>query len=102
LTSGQASNALEGSHTLFSLHENAAGRIEILPGSGIQPANVHEILKRTGCDQIHASLGGERIDTSTLANPSVRFGGETLPPEDRYGATDPDAVAAMRQLLDSR
>ncbi len=53
LTSGQRATALEGSELIARLIKQAKGRIEILPGGKIRPDNVREILRRTGCTQVH-------------------------------------------------
>ena len=55
LTSGGASSALMGTATLRSLREQAAGRIIVMPGAGINPGNVRELIEKTGCMEVHAS-----------------------------------------------
>lgn len=54
LTSGHAATAAEGVATLATLSEQAAGRIQILPGGGIRAPNVANIVRRTGVTQVHA------------------------------------------------
>ena len=58
LTSGQQASAIEGAGLIRRLIERAAGRIEILPGAGISPANAADLIARTGATQIHGSFGG--------------------------------------------
>lgn len=55
LTSGCAPTALEGAPLLKKLNEQAAGRIKLMAGGGVTPANAAEILRLTGLDEIHAS-----------------------------------------------
>jgi len=55
LTSGQAATAEAGSALLRELREKAAGRIILLAGGGVTPANAAGILQATGCTEIHAS-----------------------------------------------
>jgi copper homeostasis protein len=55
LTSGGAKTALEGADRIRALIERAAGRIEILPAGGIREHNVEEVIRRTGCSQVHLS-----------------------------------------------
>jgi copper homeostasis protein len=55
LTSGGAKTALEGAERIRALIERADGRIEILPGGGIREENVEQIVRRTGCTQVHLS-----------------------------------------------
>lgn len=55
LTSGHCTNAYEGRFALKSLIEQAAGRIVIMPGCGITPANLKEIALVTGASEFHGS-----------------------------------------------
>ncbi len=54
LTSGHAVTAVGGVAALAVLNQQAAGRIQVLPGGGIRPHNVVDIVRRTGVTQIHA------------------------------------------------
>ncbi|MFB9864411.1 copper homeostasis protein CutC [Rufibacter immobilis] len=56
LTSGQEATALQGVPLLWELQERAAGKLIIMPGSGVNPANVREIMASTGVSEIHASV----------------------------------------------
>jgi copper homeostasis protein len=80
MTSGRAPTALGGAEMIRQLIERARGRIEILPAGGITPANVRELIARTGCQQVHGSFR--------------RHGSP-------HETTDASAVAAVRSLLDS-
>lgn len=55
LTSGGCATAEEGIDILQRLVRMAAGRIAIMPGAGVGPANVAEIVELTGVTEIHAS-----------------------------------------------
>jgi copper homeostasis protein len=102
MTSGQQATAYNGAALIAELIDRAAGRIEILPAGGINRFNLADVLSRTGCDQVHASLRMVRTDRSTLARPDVAFGGSLRPPEDRFESTSPAAVAELRARLESR
>ena len=56
LTSGQMPTAEQGIPLLKELVEQAAGRIIIMPGAGVNPQNAHRILSETGAHEIHGSL----------------------------------------------
>ena len=56
LTSGQAPTAEQGIPLLKQLVEQAAGRIIIMPGAGVNPQNASKILAETGATEIHGSL----------------------------------------------
>ena len=80
LTSGQAKSAMLGAETIAQMVRFAQGAIEILPGAGVTPDNVLRLLEITGCTQVHLSRRRELRDTSTRANPSLRFGHPQSPP----------------------
>lgn len=56
LTSGQAPTAEAGIPLLRQLVLQANGRIIIMPGAGVTPANARRILDLTGATEIHGSL----------------------------------------------
>ncbi|QDV23544.1 copper homeostasis protein CutC [Aureliella helgolandensis] len=56
LTSGGRPKAMDALEVLQEFVELAAGRIQVLPGSGITADNAAEILKKTGCAQLHGSF----------------------------------------------
>jgi copper homeostasis protein len=55
LTSGGRSTAMEGASVIKRLIEQAAGRIIIMPGSGISETNVADLVTFTGVNEIHSS-----------------------------------------------
>lgn len=55
LSSGGAASAMDGSANLRRLVEQAAGRIEVMPGAGIDADNVASLMAATGARQFHAS-----------------------------------------------
>ena len=59
LTSGGRNTASEGIGDLRALVVRAAGRIEIMAGSGVNPSNVRQ-LAATGVDALHFSARGMR------------------------------------------
>ncbi|MGH9500075.1 MAG: copper homeostasis protein CutC [Terriglobales bacterium] len=99
LTSGQKDTIAEGAELIAELIERAGKRIEILPGGGIRPFNVREIVERTGCRQVHMTAWGTARDFSTQARPEVRFGGSLHPPEDSYEVTDARLVKKIAGSL---
>ncbi|MBC5773124.1 copper homeostasis protein CutC [Pontibacter sp. KCTC 32443] len=56
LTSGQQETALQGAELIRELHKRAAGKMIIMPGGGVTPANVQELLSITGVREVHASF----------------------------------------------
>jgi copper homeostasis protein len=99
LTSGQEETAYYGAALIAELIRRCAGRIEVLPAGGINRFTVSDVVARTGCDQVHASLRAKREDRSAAARPQVSFGATVKLPEGRYDSTSPEAVAELRGLL---
>ena len=65
LTSGQKADALSGASLIASLVQQSAGRIIIVPGAGINPANIAEIQRLTGAAEFHSSARAPIIRTGT-------------------------------------
>jgi copper homeostasis protein len=99
MTSGQETSAYNGAANIAQYLRHAAERIEILPAGGINRFTVADVVSRTGCDQLHASLSSASKDRSVAARPQVAFGGTLKPPEDEFSVTDRTAVANLRQAL---
>ena len=95
LTSGQKPFSLAGAELIKELVGRAEGRIEIMPGGGIRPHNVTDLLEATGCRQIHLAAHRSILDSSTAANPSIAFGSDSAPSEDHVDIIDSNVVAAV-------
>lgn len=99
LTSGQRNSVPEGAAFIKRLIDYAGDRIEILPGGGIAPYNLQDMIERTGCRQVHLTALHTRYDLSTQQRPFVTFGGPLFPPENQYEVTDAGLVAEISQRL---
>lgn len=55
LTSGQRPKALDGAPLIAGLVRQAAGRITVMPGSGVNPSNIAEIERLTGASEFHST-----------------------------------------------
>ena len=100
MTSGQEASAYNGVGNIARYIKHAAGRIEVLPAGGINRFTVADVVARTGCDQVHASLSTGSKDRSVAARPQVSFGGTLKPPEDEFPVTDAGAVAGLVKALE--
>lgn len=58
LTSGGKSTAIEGANVIAHLVEQAAGRISIMPGGGINEVNVGDLVEYTKVTEVHSSARG--------------------------------------------
>lgn len=56
LTSGQKPKAIEGLDLIKALHQKAAGRIEIMAGSGVSQASMED-FSQSGIDAVHFTVG---------------------------------------------
>jgi copper homeostasis protein len=92
LTSGLAVKAPDGVETLRRLVEQADGRISLMAGSGITPANVADIIAETGVREVHASC---RLPVTSMDDALVRFG---FAAQIQY-RTDAGIVSRMRAIL---
>lgn len=93
LTSGGRKTAIEGVDMIARLNDRSAGRIRIMPGSGLHPANVDSMLQ-LGAREVHASC--RRSFGADLDDRATAFG---FQPETRF-ETDPELVRQMRAKLD--
>lgn len=71
LTSGQAVKVSDGKVTLRRLVEQAQGRISIMAGGGVTPANIADIVIETCVREVHAS---GRLPVASLDETLVQFG----------------------------
>jgi len=97
LTSGQQDTVPEGADLIKRLVDRAGDRIQVMPGGGIKPHNIDDVIARTGCRQIHVAAFTTRTDESTHHRPHVTFGGALMPPENRYDITDRDVVKGLAE-----
>lgn len=96
LTSGKKPSAFEGKDCIKGLVKYGKGKIEILPGGGINKNNAKELIEYTGVSAVHASARSERLDKSGLLNPEIFFGGKIdgkWNPEHLYKVTDAKLVS---------
>lgn len=90
LTSGQATRAPDAAPLLHRLFAHAAGRITLMPGSGITPDTVPK-LTHLPLTEIHASC----TTATSHSGPAVAFG--FAPATQRR--TDPAQIRALRAAL---
>ena len=91
LTSGGETTAEAGAQRIGALVRQAAGRIAVMPGSGVNPGNA-ALLKGLGIGEIHASCSAEVPVTGR----AVEMG--FAPPVWRQ--TSADRVRALRAALE--
>ncbi len=94
LTSGGATRAVEGATMIAAMRAQAAGRITVMPGSGVRPDNVAALLAETGAGEVHASASVAVVqdDPRVVA---LGFAGPGL------ARTDRAIVRALRDAIDA-
>ncbi len=92
LTSGQKPTALEGAQLINELIRQAAGRIIIMPGSGVRAENIFSLAKKTGAKEFHSSA-------SIFTNSKMNFINKAMNEKLTSVITDGDEVKKMVALL---
>ncbi|HEY4275875.1 MAG TPA: copper homeostasis protein CutC [Rhizomicrobium sp.] len=72
LTSGGSLKAPDGIEMIAAMVKRAAGRVEILAGSGLNPDNVRMMVEKTGVREVHGSFAAAWPDP--IDEKLVRFG----------------------------
>lgn len=95
LTSGQSPSAEEGLDLLKRLNETAAGRLKIMPGGGIGPANA-ALFDAAGFEEIHASA---TIGVRMTAEPGLPMNSLKFFDENLIWESDPERIAEIKRIL---
>lgn len=97
LTSGLSATAEAGIPLLRELVQQAAGRIIIMPGCGVNSGNAARILQTTGATEIHASARKNVGSGMKFRHSGVSMGN---PDCDEYARKETD-VNEVRAIVDS-
>ncbi|MBD9477448.1 copper homeostasis protein CutC [Pseudoxanthomonas sp. PXM02] len=96
LTSGGRATAMEGGEDIASHVRQAAGRLHVMPGAGIDATNIARLADLTGAHEFHASAKAPRASAMRFTPPAL----DGLSPD--WSETDPARVRALRAALDGR
>jgi copper homeostasis protein len=96
LTSGGKSTAMEGASNIAHLVEKAAGRLSIMPGSGVSEANVADLVHFTGVTEVHSSARIRVASKMKYHNDHILMGGVT---GDEY-STDVTGVDRVKAIIE--
>lgn len=97
LTSGGASSAIEGAENLKKLVKQADGRINIMPGAGINKNNLHQLLAETGATDFHASAKSFVQSKMQYRNTTTKMG--SIEDEYQYELTSVEKVKDLVAIL---
>ncbi|GLI65870.1 hypothetical protein VaNZ11_009506 [Volvox africanus] len=96
LTSGCHPTALQGADAIAGLVHRSAGRITILAGGGVTPANAAELVRHTGVTEIHSSARSRHISNMSYRRPGLSMASSQPPNDYEWNIADADIV---RQLV---
>jgi copper homeostasis protein len=99
LTSGLKSSAIEGKELLSRLVEKSARKIIIMPGGGINKANIEELVKITKAEEYHLS-GKSIVGSKTkYRNNDIKFNSASSIQEYDYIESDERKINDVVSLL---
>jgi copper homeostasis protein len=99
LTSGGRPDVFQGAETLAALQRQAAGRITILPGGGVKPERVTELVRATGVTEIHLSARVSEPSPMRYRRPDIPMGASTVPGEYERKVASANLIRAAREAL---
>lgn len=101
LTSGCAATAAEGVENIAAMVRRAAGRLIVIPASGVNAGNVASIIRHTGTFEIHASASADHPSKMKYRHQGVSMGGGC---QDEYTVRESDEgligniLSALREV----
>lgn len=101
LTSGQKARAADGAELIGELIKKAAGRIAIMPGSGVNEDSVREIVSKTATKEIHCSGATNVESTMKFRNPNIQEMGSEKGSSFTILTVDPLRIRKIRELAQS-
>ena len=99
LTSGCAADVTAGLPTITACVERAAGRIEILPGGGVNAGNAAEIVRMSGVRSLHLSAARWVPEAMRFRREGISLGAGAAPDETRHLETDEERLRALFATL---
>lgn len=98
LTSGLYQTAWEGRENLARFKKIAEGKINIMAGSGVTPANIREIAE-TGVDALHSAAKKTFASPMVFRNERINMGGDSS--VDEFATYEAD-LETIRELIEIR
>jgi copper homeostasis protein len=98
LTAGQQAVASRGASLIGELITRAAGRIAIMPGSGVNEGTVQDIVTKSGASEIHFSATAFKDSRMSYRNTNIAGMGSDEGAEFKLRTVDPERVKKMREL----
>lgn len=95
LTSGQEASAEKGLSLITTLVKHAQGRVSIMPGAGIDPSNIRDIVTMSGANEFHFSGKGTVNSPMQYRNNQLAMGGGDGLSEYQLSVADADTIRAV-------
>ncbi|GIL63860.1 hypothetical protein Vafri_17723 [Volvox africanus] len=99
LTSGCHATALQGADTIAELVRHSAGRITVLAGGGVTPANAAELVRQTGVTEIHSSAKSRHVSKMSYRRPGLSMASSQPPNDYEWNVADADIVQQLVKAL---
>jgi len=99
LTSGGKPKATEGIPLIKELVKMAGDKIIIMPGSGVNPQTLNEIIINTGASEYHCSARKFERSLMKYQNDDIHMGGSGIVDEYTNISVDVSMIRAMANLL---
>lgn len=99
LTSGQQPTAPQGLELIAELVTSAADRITVMPGVGIDAANILHVAAATGASEFHVYTERPRDSTMRFRKDNIPMGRSYTPNEYSLLEPDPKEIAAIARAL---
>lgn len=100
LTSAHGNFVFNNADLVREMIEKAAGRITVMPGSGINENNIADIINKTNATEFHLT-GRKPVDSKMKFRKDNIFMGVTGASEYIRKYTDADTIRKVRDILDS-
>ncbi|MEN8224775.1 MAG: copper homeostasis protein CutC [Bacteroidota bacterium] len=101
LTSGGKNKAPEGKELIKDLIDKAAGRIIIMPGSGVNEDSILNVKNHTGAYEFHVTGRSLFPGKMKFRNPEVSMGDNISVPEYDQWMTDPERIRKIVELANN-
>ena len=98
LTSGQQPKAIEGASLLQKLHQQAAGRIILLAGCGVNEQTIRSLYEQTDIKEYHFSAREPMKSKMEYSNPEVFMGDPNADEDTLLYTTEERVRATIAQL----
>ncbi len=99
LTSGQKNSAYDGRKLIGKLIKQAEGRIEVMPGGGINAGNILQIKKDTGAGIFHLSASKNINSKMIFRKEGIFMGGMKGIPEYEMRVSDINRIREVINIL---